>query len=141
MLVDLSHNNIIDEKRNWVYRDITFPPKFNKQTKSLEYLTDLQSVKNGMRLILDWKLGERILYPDFGNILYNYVGEIINELTLRNIKQDIYNMFAEDIRIKILDVNVSVNPEDNHQIDILIKYNIVLLNIIDNLNYYIKLNQ
>ncbi len=139
MLIDFSHNNIIDEKRNWVYRDITFIPKFNRQTKQLEYLTDVDSVRNGMRLILDWKLGERILYPEFGNILYNYVGEIINDITIKNIKQDIVNMFADDIRIKIQNIEVVVNKEDNHQLDIEIQYAIILLNITDKLQYYIKL--
>ena len=67
-----------------IYKDIAAPLPTN-----FAALTDVNAIKQSIDNIFTWRLGERIINPGFGNIIYNYVYEPITDITLKNLRSDI----------------------------------------------------
>ena len=108
-----------------IYKDIigALPTNF-------EAASDVNAIKQSINNIFSWRRGERIINPAFGNIIYNYVDELITDITLKNLRSGILQMMAYEPRINVVALNITPNAEQN-TINISLKYIIPALNIID----------
>jgi phage baseplate assembly protein W len=65
-----------------------FPPKFNKQTRQVEMLTDEEDIKSSLEILLSTRIGERIMQPLYGCNLDEMVFEEIN-LTMKTYLKEL----------------------------------------------------
>jgi len=118
--------------RDWVYKDISLPLELpTNGSADLKTNDDYDAIKIGIRNIFSFLPGQRILYPDFGNILYKYLYEPINSITSKNIKNEFTKMLVKwEPRISIIDLQV-VPDEDHSQYNISLTYKVEILDNIE----------
>ena len=129
--IDLSRGTAVAQ-RGYIYSDLALDIYKADTEKDIAILKDVESIKNGIKNIFEWKKGERILLPDFGNDLESLVYEPINDLIIERAKNLIINMLRWEPRITIDNIDVKW-PEDTNQIEVNLSYSIPSLKI--KLNY------
>ena len=129
--IDLSRGTAVAQ-RGYIYSDLALDIHTADTEKDIAILKDVESIKNGIKNIFEWKKGERILLPDFGNDLESLVYEPINDLIIERTKNLIINMLRWEPRITIDNIDVKW-PEDTNQIEVNLSYSIPSLKI--KLNY------
>lgn len=94
------------------------------QSKNLtETLYDRNAIRNSIGNILKWRPYERILNPEFGNVLWNNIFEIIGHSTKSDIINQLKKMLSYEPRISISNIDVSIKP-DNNKIEVSFIYTI-----------------
>lgn len=74
--------------------------------------TDLDLIKNNIRQLLLTSRGERVMLPNFGTNLKNYLMEPLDQSTLSQIRREILESFAKYARgVNVL--KIQVFPETN----------------------------
>lgn len=86
-------------------------------------LVDKQSIRNCVSNILKWKPCERILFPEFGNVAYNYLFENITSDSFMTIKEAVKGMLEAEPRISVSDIIVKADVDMN-EITIVVSYTI-----------------
>lgn len=106
IVIDLSLVNKTINK-NYIFKDSLFDLHSNTKRNDLRVAVDYQAVQNGIQNLFLFKQGERILLPEFGNSLYKYLYEPINDLTAEKIRNEISFMFEKwEPRVQILGISV-----------------------------------
>ena len=105
-----------------IYKDIKLP-----LTNKFEANYDINAIKQSIRNIFSWRRGQRILDPLFGNIIYEYVYEPINNLTIKNLREAVLNMLKYEPRIDVIDLEIYPNNDQN-TINVKLQYLIPKLN-------------
>lgn len=123
LVINLS--TIVKNTEGKLYKDIKMP-----LSTSFDANYDLNAVRQSIKNIFNWRRGQRILDPLFGNIIYEYIYEPINSLTLKNLKSAILKMLAYEPRIDIISLDV-IPKEDQNSIYVTLKYIIPKLNVAD----------
>lgn len=93
---------------------------------------DLSAIKNSIRNIFSWRPGERILNPEFGNTLYEYLYAPINGILYENVKANLIKMintYEPRVRIDNILVDESNDAVDNNSVPIQVIYSVPDLNI------------
>lgn len=108
-----------------IYKDLKMP-----LVDTFDANINANAIKGCIRNIFNWRRGQRILNPNFGNILYEYVYEPINEITMKNLRQDLIAMLGYEPRITVLSLDV-IPEYDQNTITIKVKYLIPNLNTIE----------
>lgn len=116
-----------NRNRGYIYRDIDFSFILGDNGYDFKTFDNINSVRNGLKNIFTWKRGERIILPEFGNLLYLYLYEPMNEQTLKAIQVDIRQMITRwEPRVSINNINLTPFPDQN-EIMIQITYSIPTL--------------
>jgi uncharacterized protein len=68
-----------------------FPPGFNKSTGTVEMVSDEEDIRQSLHILLSTSLGERVMQPDYGCNLNDYVFEGLNSTTIGYIKERVAN--------------------------------------------------
>ena len=98
-------------------------------------------IKQSIILILSTAKGERVMRPDFGCGIHNYVFETISMETLTNIETSIREaLFQWEPRIEVLMVQTDTSQIDAGKLIINLDYRILSVNSRNNLVYdfYLK---
>jgi phage baseplate assembly protein W len=64
----------------------SFPPTFNQETAAVELVSDAEDVRQSLEIILSTQPGERIMHPDFGCELNQFLFEEITQGLITGIK-------------------------------------------------------
>jgi phage baseplate assembly protein W len=116
------------EDRGHTFRDIDFKFILQEGRRDFKTFTDIEAVRNGLRNIFSWRQGERIINPEFGNVLFRYIYEPMTETVLANIQVDVTNMITRwEPRVIINEIFLLPIPDQNELI-INIQYRIPTLN-------------
>jgi phage baseplate assembly protein W len=119
--------------------------KFSVQTDSrsmIKLSRYEEDIKEAIWIILGTSRGERVMRPDFGCGIHDFVFESINASTLANIEQSVREaLILWEPRIKLVDVNVSDDQIDNGKLIISIEYIVTATNSRFNLVYPFYLNE
>jgi hypothetical protein len=105
---------------------------------SSTYFTKDQ-VKANMRTVLSTMIGERVMQPEFGTRLYNFIFEPVSE----DLKQkQIYEEVKRCIDIwvpgaNLLGVEVPIDTKEK-RINVKVKYTIPYYNVVDELNLEVQ---
>ena len=86
VVIDYSLKENVFKQNNFVFSDLKMPMQIDYKNRQYKINTNFEAVKNAINNIFTWLPGQRILYPTFGNLIYNYLTELINDVTSKNIK-------------------------------------------------------
>lgn len=125
-------NIIIDVLNNrspnidYIYADLRYPIVKNKQIKDVEANYDLNAIKSAISNLFNWRRGERILLPEFGNSLYEQLYKNINGVTEQNIRAAITSMFKWEPRVNLDKIEIE-NDIENQEYHVKVFYTIPTL--------------
>lgn len=131
--ITINLSTISKTKEGNVFKDISFPV-----SHTFDANNDAVAVKQSIANLFNWRRGQRILDPLFGNILYEYVYQPINDVTMKNLKSAVIQMLRYEPRITIISLNVTAN-EDDHLLHVELMYLIPQLNVIESFNTSIQI--
>jgi uncharacterized protein len=115
-------------------RSLSFPPQVGTNGQML-WSAGEANVRESICIILRTRPGERVMQPDFGCPLDNYLFEPNNISTLRLIQEDVKRSIARwEPRVTLNDVQVAVNPFDQRAVDITIYYTLIAMQKPERLN-------
>lgn len=113
-----------------VYTDLHLDLKFKKSigegfspVTSNDILVDnnIDAIKNSLRNIFNTRKGQKILTPEFGSSLEQYLFEPVNNIYARLIADEILSSITQfEPRIEVLKINILPQPEEN-------QYNVTML--------------
>ena len=112
-----------------------FPPQVDADgTISLaEYEA---SVRQAIHIILGTNPGERVMRPDFGAGLNEFVFEPVSVTTMHRLQTRVQEALTDwEPRIDVLEVNVTTDPVQRNQLLIAISYRVRASNTLANLVY------
>lgn len=113
-----------DANKQWTFKDVRvdlhdkllYQPKNNEKVykSDIEVNYDFDAIEGAIYNIFLFNKGERILRPDFGNSLYQFLYEPITQLTADRIAKEIRTMFDKwEPRVTITGIQVIPNPDQN----------------------------
>jgi len=88
----------------------SFPPSFNKHTKSVDMVSDEIDISQSLKIILFTDLGSRIMRPDFGSDVKNFTFESINKgsiARLSDVVEGAINRHEPRIDLEKVDIDHS----------------------------------
>jgi phage baseplate assembly protein W len=90
----------------------SFPPEFNAESGTVEMVSDLEDIKESLNILLSTSLGERVLQPDYGCNLNDYMFDSLNNSLIGIIKHHVENaiLFFEP---RIIAERVDVTTTDS----------------------------
>jgi phage baseplate assembly protein W len=96
--------------------------------------SDEEDIKEAIYIILMTQKGERLLLPNFGSRINDYVFEVMDQTTLTLMANDIKRSIANyEKRIKDLDVLVEIDKDNTSKLILNIKYKVAQNNSVGNL--------
>jgi len=101
--------------REWSFKDLK-TSDFSTDTKNrnIKVALDVEAVQNSINNMFLFTKGERIIQPNYGNSLYEYLYEPVNELTAKKLGQAILSMFELwEPRVTIDNILIDPQPDDN----------------------------
>jgi len=90
----------------FLWRGWSFPPEFNRATKSVKMSEGADDIKESLEILLGTKVGERLISPGFGCNL--------NHLQFEPLTASLEKYVEELIRTSILRYEPRINLEDIH---------------------------
>jgi hypothetical protein len=117
-----------------------FPVNVNVLT-GIAFSQDERDIREAIEIILGTARGERIMMPDFGCGIYDYVFETMNTSTSGMVEDSVKEALARwEPRIDVEDVSVSLDQADQGKLLIKINYKVKATNNASNLVYpfYLK---
>jgi phage baseplate assembly protein W len=92
-----------------------FPPTFNKSTGTVEIVSDEEDIRQSLHILLSTSLGERVMQPDYGCNLQDYVFESLNSTTIGYIKERVANsILYYEPRIVVEQIEVTSEGSDDN---------------------------
>lgn len=103
-------------------RGWAFPPTFHKDSKSgVEMVSDEKDIEQSLQILLNTKLGERIMQPKYGCDLYAYLFESISNSRVYLITEMLRTAIVKyEPRIKL----IAVDMDETDYLDGVIKINL-----------------
>lgn len=89
-----------------------FPPEFDPEAGTVEMVSDYKDIEQSLNILLSTSLGERVMQPDYGCNLTDYVFESLNSTLIGIIKHHVENaiLYYEP---RIVAENVDVTAADS----------------------------
>ena len=90
----------------------SFPPTFDRESGQVEMVSELADIKQSLDILLSTSLGERVMVPDYGCNLDDYMFESLNNSLIGLIKHHVENaiLFYEP---RIIAEKVDVTTADS----------------------------
>lgn len=95
-----------------------------------------EDIKEAILIILNTSPGERVMRPEFGCGIHNYVFSVINNSNLKLIEEEIEKaLILYEPRIVLENIQISVDENEGSKLIISIEYNVKSSNSRHNLVY------
>lgn len=96
------------------YRDLDLRFKSHPLLGDVRPLTDIEAIKNSIKIILLTRRGEKPFRPDFGSNVPDYLFENATTLTKKLMGDEIiYSINKHEPRVSIQRINITDNSEQN----------------------------
>ena len=69
----------------------SFPPVFDVETGGVDMVSDVEDINQSLQILLSTSLGERVLQPDYGCNLNDYMFESLSSDLIGTIKHHVEN--------------------------------------------------
>ncbi|UZO81759.1 GPW/gp25 family protein [Aquimarina sp. ERC-38] len=110
----------MENKKSFLGIGWSFPPEFSKKSNRVKMISDEEDIKSSLEILLSTRLGERIMFPDYGCNL--------DELLFESLNRTLITYVSELIRTAILyhepriDVDlINITESDTLQGELFIK--------------------
>jgi uncharacterized protein len=80
-----------NSKNSFLGKGWSFPPTFKKATGSVEMVSDEEDIRQSLQILLSTSLGERVMQPEYGCNLADYVFEGLSSTTIGYIRERVAN--------------------------------------------------
>lgn len=89
-----------------------FPPEFDAELHSVEMVSDYKDIEQSLNILLSTSLGERVMQPDYGCNLTDYIFDSLSSTLIGIIKHKVENaiLYYEP---RIVAENVDVTSADS----------------------------
>ncbi|NES69525.1 MAG: GPW/gp25 family protein [Okeania sp. SIO2D1] len=119
----------------------SFPPTFNKNTGTVEMVSDEEDIKESLEIILSTGSSERVMQLDFGCELSQFMFEEVTQSLITRIRGTISDALLEhEPRIEVNDVSVEEGEEQGLLL-IGVSYTVRATNTRSNMVYPFYLNE
>lgn len=120
----------------------SFPPTFDNIAKAVMMVRDEEDIQQSLAILLSTKLGERIMQPDFGCNLSDFVFGEMDSSLLGEIEEEITNaLIQQEPRIDVDVIDIDQDPNTPGLLLININYMIRSTNTRSNMVYPFYLNE
>ena len=120
----------------------SFPPKFEKERNSLSLVSELQSVKQSLSILMSTSPGERQLNLNYGCDLRSLSFATIDSLTLNTMTDMIKNSILQfEPRITLEDVVIDTSRSGEGLVEITLLFFVRKINIRTNMVYPFYFNE
>ena len=68
-----------------------FPPAFDRDAGTVELVSNVEDIHQSLNILLSTSLGERVMQPDYGCNLHDYLFESLNSSMIGYIKDRVEN--------------------------------------------------
>jgi phage baseplate assembly protein W len=112
-----------------------FPPGLNTDRR-VSLAAYEQDIEQAIRIILGTNRGERVMRPDFGAGLIEFVFEPANTATMELLRKRVEESLIDwEPRIDVEEVKVTIEPIERNRLDIDVSYRVRATNTLHNLVY------
>lgn len=116
-------------------RGWAFPPSFDPHTGAAVLVTAAEDINQSLRILFETRPGERVMQPEFGCRIHDYLFDPMNNATMRGIEAAIARaiLFYEpriqthDVRAQIKSTQAQIDAGSG-QLDIAVLYTITQTN-------------
>lgn len=124
----------MQNKNTFLGRGWSFPPSFEKESRSVQMVEEDIDIEQSLKLILSTRPGERITNPAFGCKLFDYIFEPLVDATIFLMKDTIRTAILYfEPRITLNDIVIETDRELEGIIDIKLEYTIRKINVRSNI--------
>lgn len=124
----------LDNNNSFLGTGMKFPVQVDKTTGRFKMSSDEEDIKESIYIILMTQKGERLLLPNFGSRINDYVFEVMDQTTLTLMANDIKSSIANyEKRIKDLEVFVEIDKDNTSKLILNIRYKVAQNNSVGNL--------
>ncbi len=121
-------------------KSMAFPPRLDGEQR-IAWSVGGDNISESIRIILLTEPGERLMLPDFGAGLKQYLFEPNTVTTHRLMQEKIVNALGIwEPRIKVEEVDISFDPEDARACWVTIRYSLVVNQQQDQLQFRVQLS-
>jgi len=129
------------EKESFLGTGWSFPPTFNKHTKSVNLVEGEEDILQSIKIILFTNLGERIMRPDFGSDVKGYTFKSMDAVVINQLSRTVERALKKyEPRINLNQVDFDTSNANNGTLLINLDYTIKSVNVRTNavFPFYIK---
>jgi|TARA_B110000503_G_scaffold137196_1_gene220988 phage baseplate assembly protein W len=129
------------DKKSFLGTGWSFPPTFNKYTKSVNLVTGEEDVIESIKIILFTNLGERVMRPDFGSDVKGYTFKSMDSVAINQLNRTVERALKRhEPRINLNQVNFDTSNATEGTLLINLDYTIKSVNIRTNVvfPFYLK---
>ena len=131
-----------NNKKSFLGTGWAFPPTFNKETLSVEMVSDSQDIKESLQIYLSTKIGERIMRSKYGCLIHDFIFESQDNNVITSIGHDIKRTINDfEPRIHVHEVVTSRSKSEEGLIKIGVYYEVISTNVRDNIIYPFYINE
>lgn len=98
----------MDSKNSFLGTGWAFPPTFVKEQKNTKMISNEEDIESSLHILLTTRLGERVMFPEYGCSLEELVFESLNR-TLITYTVDLIKtaILYHEPRIEVLKIDIS----------------------------------
>ena len=120
----------------------SFPPEFNKETKSIQMVSAIEDINQSLHILLNTKLGERIMLPNYGSSLSDFVFEGLNMSTRTYILDRVkIAILYNERRIELDKIDFDQSRIIEGEVLMIVHYTVRLTNSRGNMVYPFYINE
>ncbi|WP_370174023.1 GPW/gp25 family protein [Leeuwenhoekiella palythoae] len=120
----------------------SFPPEFNKETKSIQMVSAIEDINQSLHILLNTKLGERIMLPNYGSSLCDFVFEGLNMSTRTYIVDRVkMAILYNERRIELDKIDFDQSRILEGEVLMIVHYTVRLTNSRGNMVYPFYINE
>ncbi len=120
----------------------SFPPEFNKETKSIQMVSAIEDINQSLHILLNTKLGERIMLPNYGSSLSDFVFEGLNMSTRTYIVDRVkMAILYNERRIELDKIDFDQSRILEGEVLMIVQYTVRLTNSRGNMVYPFYINE
>jgi phage baseplate assembly protein W len=119
-----------------------FPPEFDNTTQSVVMVADDTDIRQSLLLLLNTKQGERVMLPDFGCNLNEFLFQAMDASTVRFMQDMITNAILKyESRINVNDLTIDTSDIVDGYVLIDLAYTVRTTNNRNNIVFPFYLNE
>lgn len=119
-----------------------FPPTFDKTSSNVTMVSNELDIKQSLHIYFNTKLGERIMRPDYGCVVYDYLFDLDSDGMLGTLAVELKKTLRKyEPRINVFNVDISRSNKEDGVIMVKVDYEIEATNVRDNIVYPFYINE